>query len=228
MSVGEDSFSREDYEQVLSVMKGEAGLKYLSKQYTPMRPKPNSYLRRSQNELEPLYRRAKYAAQLRESVKVPNLPVNRATSSSVMYTFQDRPRTTGSLPSEDRNQIMSTRKGKGGISTFKPYGNNGGLSGFEEPELGSTNNSPVRLLNMSNSAKEVRQQPLTNQQIAMAHAVRSFGNKEGSNHSLIPGDASIDTFGDDLTINSEFSSQKKQQMQPQRQNLRRTSPTRYS
>ena len=228
LSVGEDSFSREDYEQVLSVMKGEAGLQYLSKQYVPMRPKPNSYLRRGQNELEPLYRRAKYAAQLRESVKVPSLSVNRATSSSVMYTFQDRPRTTGSLPSKESNQIMSMRKGKGGISTFKPYGNNGGLSGFEEPELGSTNNSPVRLLNMSNSAKEVRQQPLTNQQIAMAHAVRSSGNKEGSNHSLIPGDASIDTFGDDLTINSAFSSQKKQQMQPQQKNLLRTSPTRYS
>lgn len=58
----------------------------LGKQYTPLKPKPNPYLRRSQNELEPLYRRARYASHLREMVKVTPERVN---SQSMMYKFED-------------------------------------------------------------------------------------------------------------------------------------------
>lgn len=57
LSLSDESYTREDYEHMLAVMKGEAGLKNLSRQYLPLKPKPNTYLRRSHNELEPLYRR---------------------------------------------------------------------------------------------------------------------------------------------------------------------------
>ena len=60
LSMSDDSISREDYEQMLSVLRGEAGLKSLSRQSTPLKQKPNSYLKKSNsNDLEPLYRRAK-------------------------------------------------------------------------------------------------------------------------------------------------------------------------
>ena len=60
LSMSDDSISREDYEQMLSVLRGEAGLKSLSRQSTPLKQKPNSYLKKSSsNDLEPLYRRAK-------------------------------------------------------------------------------------------------------------------------------------------------------------------------
>jgi len=60
LTLSDDSLSREDYEQMLSVLRGEAGLRSLSRQSTPLKQKPNSYLKKSNsNDLEPLYRRAK-------------------------------------------------------------------------------------------------------------------------------------------------------------------------
>ena len=110
-------------------------------QYTPMKPKPNAYLRRSQNELEPLYRRAKYAAQLRESVKTPILssssPIakvpsqQRASHDSVMYYFESPPVDKKKRPSTTGGAI-TYRRGAGGLVVAKPYGSNGGLSGQEE------------------------------------------------------------------------------------------------
>lgn len=49
-TLGEDVMSREDYDTIVQMMKGEAKLKPIGRQYIPMKPKPNPFLRRTKDK----------------------------------------------------------------------------------------------------------------------------------------------------------------------------------
>ena len=144
-TLGEDTLSREDYEVVAGILRGDSTLKPLGKQYAPMRPKPNPYLRRAK-ELEPLYRRAKHANQVREMVKITSPERTIASASSVVYHFEDS--SSGYIGERAFSEQGSHRRGKGGITASKPLSREFRGSFASDLELSSESKdpeSPVRL-----------------------------------------------------------------------------------
>jgi hypothetical protein len=64
-----------DYAQMLETVNRTAGLRGIQRQYSPMKSAPHPYLKKSSQPPEPLYRRAKLASHIKESVKISTQPV---------------------------------------------------------------------------------------------------------------------------------------------------------
>lgn len=115
-TLGDDVLSREDYETMAGILKGDASLKPLGRQYLPMKPKFHPYLKRT-NEVEPLYRRAKHANQLRELVKISSPERSIVSASSVVYRFEEGSALVGERAFSEE---ATYRRGKGGLKASKP------------------------------------------------------------------------------------------------------------
>ena len=88
-SIGVVPDTRGDYEQMVTVLQRNAGLKPLNRHHNAVMPKPATAGSRIRSQ-EPLYRRAKIANQLREIPKIPLVTMSHSASSpSQLYVLDD-------------------------------------------------------------------------------------------------------------------------------------------
>lgn len=88
-SIGVVPDTRGDYEQMVTVLQRNAGLKPLNRHHNAVMPKPATAGSRVRSQ-EPLYRRAKIANQLREIPKIPLVTMSHSASSpSQLYVLDD-------------------------------------------------------------------------------------------------------------------------------------------
>ena len=88
-----------DFDQTAAVLNRQAGLRPVSRQQKPMTPKvytPSSAPTKEMTTLEPLYRRAKHANQVREIPKIPNITFGVGNQNQ--YRLDDKPSSVGVLP----------------------------------------------------------------------------------------------------------------------------------
>lgn len=125
--------SKADYEQLVAVVNRNAGLKPLTRSYTPMAPKIHPYLQKQQKQQTPLYRRAQLAAQMKEVAKAQSSVLS---SSAAMYYLDDgssldeginrsRISTTSSNPSNVRLPSVQPLPMSDDLSTTYPKTNGG-------------------------------------------------------------------------------------------------------
>jgi hypothetical protein len=75
------------YNEVMQVVQGQAGLRSLQRQTSPMQPKAHPYLKRRDQPPEPLYRRAKLAQSVRDSTKDTSLRSAPALGGGVSIIY---------------------------------------------------------------------------------------------------------------------------------------------
>jgi len=130
-----DKTLAEKYAQVAGIIQGQAGLQSLQRQYQPMAVKPHPFLRKQNQPPEPLYRRARMAASMRESNKRdPPRSAPAGMRNMIRYDASDNSNNSNGqiLP-----QLRSPSSQQGRRQPYQTMTNSNSVPGLDEISLGS-------------------------------------------------------------------------------------------